>query len=125
MWLHSGTLYFFQEELNCAGICAILSIMDTKDEGAFLSRIESELDRLSVSELHILHRRVGERLRIVHAAEELQALSRFSMGDRVSFVHGGEHFAGYILRINRRSVTVATNRGEWKVAPSFLTRTTR
>jgi len=95
--------------------------MNTKDGTTFLVSIESELDKLSIGELHILHRRVGERLRIVHAAQDLQAMFRFSVGDRVSFEREGARIEGRIIRINRRSVTVATDsRGEWKVAPSLL-----
>ena len=45
---------------------------------------------------------------------------RFSPGDRVYFRSGGERYEGRVVRVNRKTCTVQTPEGNWRVAFSLL-----
>jgi hypothetical protein len=44
----------------------------------------------------------------------------FSAGDEVRFRHHGARYEGRILRVNRKTCTVQTEQGEWRVAFALL-----
>ena len=50
-------------------------------------------------------------------------LARFSVGNRVSFQNtSGERKAGVIIRLNKKTASIATDDGQqWNVHPSLLT----
>lgn len=53
-----------------------------------------------------------------HDALNQQALH---WGAKVTFVHNGQVVAGTVERMNRKTVTVRTAAGRWRVSPNLLT----
>jgi putative ribosome biogenesis GTPase RsgA len=47
--------------------------------------------------------------------------NQFMVGDQVSFMSKGEKLLGTITKILPKNVKLTTDRGNWKVHPSFLT----
>lgn len=79
------------------------------------------VESLDEAELHALFAFVRERLRFFHSVQDLHSLQQFHSLDEVVFEHHGEHIRGFVVRTNRRTVTIRTvDRGEWKVSPVFL-----
>ena len=66
-----------------------------------------------------------ERLiQIIRQGREIksqEAKNQFMVGDTVSFMSKGEKVVGTISKILPKNVKLTTNRGNWKVHPSFLT----
>lgn len=80
-----------------------------------------DLTKLSEDELIELNRRVVERLRLVRSARSLTQLAKFTVGTAVEFqADDGRTVSGTIARLNRRTATVATASGSWRVSPSLL-----
>jgi len=80
-----------------------------------------DLSRLSEEELVDLHRRVAERLTLIRSARQLHDLARFTVGAVVEFeTDDGRRLRGTIARLNRRTATVLTPSGSWRVSPSLL-----
>ena len=81
-----------------------------------------ELEGLSYDELLELNDRIIERLKILDAADALNAMMKFNVGARVCFdspKHGMQ--AGILIKFNQKTVTVLTDdRRQWKVAPQML-----
>lgn len=75
-----------------------------------------------------------ELLRLNHATiAELKARQRlaerkqtaaFDLGDAVAFdaPEGGRRLRGTVVRVNRKSLTIATGGGIWRVAPCFVSK---
>ena len=52
----------------------------------------------------------------------LEAKSKFSVGDKVSFKRkDGTVFIGVIYKVNRKRIDVKTDKGRWNVPPTMLT----
>ncbi|OGQ89236.1 MAG: hypothetical protein A2289_20685 [Deltaproteobacteria bacterium RIFOXYA12_FULL_58_15] len=85
-----------------------------------------DLTRLTEDELIALNRQVVERLRFLRQTRSYQAMAAFNIGDTVSFTpEAGKIVVGTVVRLNQKTVTVVTKDGHnWRVAPSFLSRTT-
>ena len=83
-----------------------------------------DLSGYTEAELVELNHRVVERLRELRQARARSAMTDLRIGDRVSFEpECGHEVVGTIVRLNRKSVTVATAEGpQWRVAPSLLKR---
>jgi len=80
-----------------------------------------DLTKLSEDELIELNRRVVERLQLVRSARSLTQLAKFTVGMAVEFqTEEGRRVSGTIARLNRRTATVATASGSWRVSPSLL-----
>ena len=80
-----------------------------------------DIDRLTEAELRDLNRRIVERLRFLHQMRAHATMLKFSVGERVCFQPEGEPLIhGVITKYNRKTVTVATDRGHWRVGPSAL-----
>jgi hypothetical protein len=79
--------------------------------------------RISEEDLRFLNRLIVERLRLISQARSMVMLARFNVGDRVSFQGtSGERKGGVIVRINKKSASIATGDGQhWNVHPSLLT----
>ena len=83
------------------------------------------VSRLGVGDLRYLNRLIVERLKLMRQARTLDAMSRFSVGDLVSFeTREGQKFTGTVKRLNRKTVSVAV-KGDtarwWNVSPTVLT----
>ncbi len=81
-----------------------------------------DIDRLSEPELIALNRRIIERLKMIAALRSHQQMMKFSVGQRVRFEPPGRGaLEGFVVRYNRKTVTLVTSGGEqWNVAPSLL-----
>ena len=80
-----------------------------------------DLTKLSEEELIELNHRIIERLQLMRSARSLTQLARFSVGMVVEFeTDDGRMVSGTIARLNRRTATVVTAAGRWRVSPSLL-----
>jgi hypothetical protein len=80
-----------------------------------------DLTKLSEDELIELNRRIVERLQLIRSAKSLRQLAKFSVGMVVEFhTDDGRRMSGTVARLNRRTVTIVTASGRWRVSPSLL-----
>jgi hypothetical protein len=88
-------------------------------------------DRVSASEaikhlgeedLLFLNRLIVERLKLLSQARATTLMISFTRGDRVGFqAPDGRMLEGMVLRLNKKTVSVATDDGhQWNVAPGLL-----
>jgi hypothetical protein len=78
--------------------------------------------KMNEDDLRFLNRLIVERLKLIGQARSTAMLARFSVGDRVSFpASTGELKAGVIVRLNKKTASIATDDGQhWNVYPGFL-----
>lgn len=78
---------------------------------------------LSEDELIYLNRLIVDRLKLLNQARSTVMLSRFDVGNRVSFSSStGDRKSGVIARLNKKTASVITDDGQrWNVHPGFLT----
>ena len=83
-----------------------------------------DLSGYTEAELVELNHRAVERIRALRQARLRSTMTEFRVGDRVSFQpECGHEVVGTIVRLNRKSVTVATAEGvQWRVTPVVLKR---
>lgn len=83
-----------------------------------------DLSGYTEAELVELNHRVVERIRELRQSRLRSTMTEFRIGDRVSFQpECGHEIVGTIVRLNRKSVTVATAEGvQWRVSPALLKR---
>jgi hypothetical protein len=81
-----------------------------------------DLSGYTETELIELNHRVIERIRALRQERLRSTMTEFKLGDQVSFQpECGHEVNGTIVRLNRKSVTVATAEGvQWRVAPVLL-----
>jgi hypothetical protein len=80
-----------------------------------------DLTKLSEDELITLNRRIVERLQLMRSARSLTQLAKFSVGMVVEFdTDDGRRMSGTVARLNRRTATIMTASGRWRVSPSLL-----
>lgn len=80
-----------------------------------------DLTKLSEADLIDLNRRIVERLQLIRSARSLTQLARFCVGMVVEFdTDDGRTISGTVARLNRRTATVVTPSGRWRVSPSLL-----
>lgn len=81
-----------------------------------------DIDRLTEAELVDLNHRIVARLKFLHEMRAHARMLEFSVGDRVAFQPDGRPLlSGFLVRYNRKTVTVLTDTGErWNVSPSLL-----
>jgi hypothetical protein len=84
--------------------------------------MDIDLTKYTEHELVDLNRRIVERIRFLRQGRCRESMAEFIVGDRVSFQpERGVEVTGTIVRLNRKSVTVAASDGvQWRVAPTFL-----
>lgn len=91
---------------------------------ATIRKFEPMLNELNLPELQILNRMVVQRIRFYQKAKTLTAMSRFHVGDRVSW-DGSDGIVrtGIITRLNQKTASVKVGYEEyWKVSPQLLGR---
>ena len=83
-----------------------------------------DIDGLSEKELIELNHRIVERLKFLESARRHEEMMDFSIGERVSFSPAGiEKQIGVLVKYNRKTVTVITEKGErWNVSPFLLSK---
>lgn len=82
--------------------------------------MEFDVDRLSREELLELNHRIVERLKYLASREALELSKRYKVGDAVEFRGGKNMIRGIVMRINRKTMSIKTNEGQWNVHPQFL-----
>lgn len=84
--------------------------------------MDLDLTKYTEQELLELNRRIIERIRFLRQGRCRESILEFHVGDRVSFSpECGHEVTGTIVRLNRKSVTVASSDGgQWRVAPGFI-----
>ena len=81
-----------------------------------------EIEDLSLEELVRLHRKVCRRIRELQRAKVSEKLQDFQIGDKVSFQHEGNTVTGTVIRGNRKSLSVRTDRVHWYLDPRSATK---
>jgi hypothetical protein len=86
-----------------------------------LSAIEA-IKRLGEEDLLFLNQLIVERLKLISQARSTSLMANFTVGDRVGFqAPDGRRLEGIVLRLNKKTVSVATDDGhQWNVAPGLL-----
>ena len=86
-----------------------------------VSAVEA-IKRLGEDDLIFLNRLIVERLKLIAQARATTLMTSFTRGDRVGFqAPDGRNIEGTVLRLNKKTVSVATDDGhQWNVAPGFL-----
>jgi len=86
-----------------------------------VSAVEA-IKRLSEEDLLFLNRLIVERLKLISQAKSTCLMAGFTRGDRVGFqAPDGRSLQGIVLRLNKKTVSVATEDGhQWNVAPGLL-----
>ncbi|KAA3608000.1 MAG: hypothetical protein DWQ01_13045 [Planctomycetota bacterium] len=85
-----------------------------------LSAVEA-IKRLNEEDLLFLNELIVERLKLISQARATGLMARFSLGDRVSFqTPNGRELEGRVLRLNKKTVSVVTDEGQWNVSPALL-----
>jgi len=86
-----------------------------------LLALKIDIEQLSEAELRDLNRRIVERLNLIQSAKHLVQIAQFTVGMTVEF-DGPDRapLRGTISRLNRKSVTVITATGMWRVSPGLV-----
>lgn len=86
-----------------------------------ISAVEA-IKRLNEDDLLFLNRLIVERLKLISQARATTLMTSFTRGDRVGFqAPDGRNLEGMVLRLNKKSISVATDDGhQWNVAPGLL-----
>ena len=89
---------------------------------SIIQKFEPLLKELSEHELIVLNKMVVERLRLMHKAGSLLHMTKFNVGDRVSWTGSdGIIRTGIIIRLNNKTASVKIgDEGYWKVSPELL-----
>ena len=86
-----------------------------------LSAVEA-IKRLDEEDLLFLNRLIVERLNLIAQSRATSLMTSFTKGDRVGFqAPDGRALEGRVLRLNKKTVSIATDDGyRWNVAPGLL-----
>lgn len=86
-----------------------------------VSAVEA-IKRLNEEDLRFLNRMIFERLKLISQTRATTLMTSFTKGDRVGFqAPDGRIVEGTVLRLNKKTVSVATDDGhQWNVAPGLL-----
>ncbi len=86
-----------------------------------VSAVEA-IKRLNEEDLRFLNRLIVERLNLISQARSTSLMASFTKGDRVGFqASDGRMIQGIVLRLNKKTVSVATDDGhQWNVGPGLL-----
>lgn len=79
------------------------------------------LDQMSDDELLSLNHKIVDLLMARQSQQRRDGLSEFDVGERVSFQGPeGRPISGTIKRVNQKTLTIATDHGQWKIDPCFV-----
>ncbi len=86
--------------------------------------MEIDIEKLSEDELIELNHRIIERLKFLQSTRNHREMMEFSIGEKVTFQPPGhEKLVGTLMKYNKKSVTVVTDKGQrWNVSPFLLTK---
>lgn len=79
------------------------------------------LAQMSDDELLSLNREIVDLLMARQRQEQREGLLAYDVGERVSFQGPeGRPISGTIKRVNQKTLTIATDHGQWKIDPCFV-----
>lgn len=86
-----------------------------------VSAVEA-IKRLNEEDLLFLNRLIVERLKLISQARATTLMTSFTRGDRVGFeTPDGRTLEGVVLRLNKKTITVAaSDGGQWNVPAGLL-----
>ena len=88
---------------------------------AILDNWDDILKRLSFDELLSLHHKVIDWLTVHQKLNLLKEQSKFTKGDRISFVYQGITYKGTVLKKNQKTISVITDEdGQWNIHPRLI-----
>jgi 16S rRNA U1498 N3-methylase RsmE len=101
-----------------------MEIEDKSGRHGLPDGLESQVLRLDYPQLQALNQLIVSRMRLQQQVNSLRALSRFVVGDTVSFLDKqGQTLVGRITRLNQKSASVLTTEGaQWTVHPNYLSK---
>ena len=81
-----------------------------------------DIDQMSIEELEALNHRVVERMKFLDTVHAHKAMMAFNIGARVSFESPKDgRLLGTLVKFNRKTVTVITEKGQrWNIPPFLL-----
>jgi hypothetical protein len=87
-----------------------------------INRLGKMTEGLSPRELYALNKIVVHRIKFFQKAGKFVALSKFAVGEKVSFFSNAlELITGLEIRLNQKTATIATNDDrQWNVSPELL-----
>ena len=83
----------------------------------------SDLDHIRAWAKGMTMEQLKQAEKIIHAEMDqtiIRAGFKFSVGDKVAFSARGNDHKGIVKKVNSKSVSVITERGEWRVSPTLL-----
>lgn len=88
------------------------------DRGSAVEAIK----RLNEEDLLFLNGLIVERLNLIAQTRATNLMTSFTKGDRVAFEdRDGQSREGIVLRLNKKTVSIATSDGhQWNVSPGLL-----
>ncbi|MDP2807928.1 MAG: hypothetical protein Q8O74_07320 [bacterium] len=86
-------------------------------------RAEKLFDSLSLDDLIIINRMLVERIKLLRRKGDMDEMTRYKIGETVSFNSHGRMITGRIIRFNLKSVSILTDDShQWNVSPGLLLR---
>jgi len=84
--------------------------------------LAAAVSTLGEEDLIFLNRLVIARLKELEQAKDTAQLAMFALADRVEFTtNEGEVKQGFVVRLNKKSVSVRTaDEQDWKISPTLL-----
>jgi len=81
-----------------------------------------DIENLSLEELVELHLKICKRIRELNRAKLSEKLGNFEVGDKVYFKHEADTLTGTVIRVNKKSLSIRTEKGLWRVDPRLVTK---
>lgn len=84
-----------------------------------------EVQRLSRDELRELNKAIVAKLRTMSTEDQIETSHKFSIGDSVSWIHGGYHHYGKIVKCNQKTASVRETNAKltkWSISWTCLTK---
>lgn len=79
-----------------------------------------DIDKLSKEELLELNKKIIVRLKYLSERETLEFSKKFRVGDVVEFQNEEAMTRGIVIRINRKTLSIKTEEGQWNIPPQFI-----
>lgn len=94
------------------------------DNEVLRKKFEPLLQSLGYNDLQILNNMVVNRMRMIRQAGTLMFMSKFNIGDRVSWIGtDGIKRTGIIIKMNQKTVSVKiSTEGYWNISPELLSK---
>ncbi|MCK4244135.1 MAG: hypothetical protein KAX20_00765 [Candidatus Omnitrophica bacterium] len=84
--------------------------------------MDIQIENLSLKELVELHDKIARRIWELQRTKLSEKLGEFQIGDQISFQSEGETITGIVIRVNRKTLSIRSQKGHWYVAPWAVTK---